>query len=94
LYQLVRDCDGRAHCAVFACFRSAQLGGSIQGLFFSDSVDDVALVVAERLDGKLLLLTSFDDMDASAVVDRYLNLAVCGKFIGTQYMLVTAPIRG
>ena len=33
-------------------------------------VDDGALAAAERLDGKLLLVTSLDDSDASAVVER------------------------
>ncbi|WP_421622142.1 IS1634 family transposase [Alkalilimnicola ehrlichii] len=42
---------------------------------FSYTIDEEARAAAERLDGKLLLVTSLDDMAADAVVERYRSLA-------------------
>jgi len=42
---------------------------------FSYSIDEEAWAAAERLDGKLLVVTSLTDMDAEAVVERYRSLA-------------------
>lgn len=42
---------------------------------FTYSVDEEALEQAERLDGKLLLVTSLSDMTPEEVVDRYRSLA-------------------
>ena len=42
---------------------------------FSCDIDETAIAAAERLDGKLLLVTSLTDLDAEAVADRYRFLA-------------------
>lgn len=42
---------------------------------FSDLIDQRAWQAAERLDGKLLLVTSLQDLSAEAVVARYRSLA-------------------
>lgn len=42
---------------------------------FCYDVDDEAWAAAERLDGKLLLVTSLDELDAEAIVERYRSLA-------------------
>lgn len=42
---------------------------------FRYDVDEAAWAAAERLDGKLLLVTSLDRYEASAIVDRYRALA-------------------
>ncbi len=42
---------------------------------FTFSVNDAALARAERLDGKLILLTNVEDLDAETVVARYKALA-------------------
>ena len=42
---------------------------------FSFAVDEAALEAAERLDGKLLLVTTLSDLDAEEVLARYRALA-------------------
>lgn len=42
---------------------------------FSYMIDDEAIEVAERFDGKLVLLTNVDDLDAPHIVERYKSLA-------------------
>lgn len=70
-----RSAYQRFHKAVLDKRMSTIIKADLASPRFSYSVDDGALAAAERLDGKLLLVTSLDDMDASAVVERYRSLA-------------------
>lgn len=60
---------------------------------FSFDVDEQALAAAERLDGKLLLVTSLEQLDAEAIVMRYRSLADIERgFRAIKSTLEIAPV--
>jgi hypothetical protein len=67
----------RFHQAVLEKRMSNIVKPDLGSELFSYDIDEDALAAAERLDGKLLLVTSLttDDLDAMAVVERYRSLA-------------------
>jgi len=42
---------------------------------FSYAIDEKALALAQMMDGKLLVVTNVQDMDAAQVIERYKSLA-------------------
>jgi len=67
----------RFHQAVLEKRMSAIVKPDLGSELFSYDIDEGALFAAERLDGKLLLVTSLtaEELDARAVVERYRSLA-------------------
>ena len=70
-----RSAHQRFHKAVLEKRMSSIVKTDLGAPQFSYSIDEEAWAAAERLDGKLLLVTSLTDMDAEAVVERYRSLA-------------------
>ena len=61
---------------------------------FRYDIDEDAWAAAERLDGKLLLVTSLQEYDAQAVVDRYRSLADIERgFRALKSTLEIAPVH-
>jgi len=67
----------RFHQAVLEKRMSNIVKPDLGSELFSYDIDEAALAAAERLDGKLLLVTSLtsDELDAAAVAERYRSLA-------------------
>lgn len=74
-----RASDRRAYARFQKAVTEAGLSRMVQpDLYaerFSYDVDEQALAAAERLDGKLLLVTTLEDLDAEEVIARYKALA-------------------
>lgn len=70
-----RSAYQRFHKAVLERRMSAIIKADLGSPQFSYTIDEPAWAAAERLDGKLLLVTSLTDMGAEAVVERYRSLA-------------------
>jgi len=61
---------------------------------FRYDIDEEAWAAAERLDGKLLLVTSLDELDAESVVARYRSLADIERgFRALKSTLDIAPVH-
>jgi len=65
----------RFHQAVLEKRMSNIVKPDLGSELFSYDIDEAALAAAERLDGKLLLVTSLKDLNAEAVAERYRSLA-------------------
>lgn len=65
----------RFHQAVLEKRMSNIVKPDLGSELFSYDIDEAAVAAAERLDGKLLLVTSLKDLDATAVAERYRSLA-------------------
>ncbi|MEM6301374.1 MAG: IS1634 family transposase [Pseudomonadota bacterium] len=65
----------RFHQAVLEKRMSNIVKPDLGSELFSYDIDEAALAAAERLDGKLLLVTSLKDLDGEAVAERYRSLA-------------------
>jgi transposase len=70
-----RSAYQRFHKAVLEQRLSGIVKADLTASRFSYEIDDEALAAAERLDGKLLLVTSLRDLDATEIVERYRALA-------------------
>lgn len=70
-----RSAYQRFHKAVIEQRLSSIVKADLTASRFSYSIDEDALAAAERLDGKLLLVTSLGDLDATEIVARYRALA-------------------
>jgi transposase len=61
---------------------------------FRYAIDDTAWAAAERLDGKLLLVTSLDELEAEAIVARYRSLTDIERgFRALKSTLDIAPVH-
>ena len=71
--------DSGAKARFYHEVREHHLGNIIKvdlkGELFSYAIDEKALALAQRIDGKLLLVTNVKDMTPEEVIDRYKSLA-------------------
>jgi transposase len=70
-----RSAYKRFHKAVLERRLSSIVKADLGSERFSYTIDEAAWAAAQRLDGKLLLVTSMDELDAGEIVERYRSLA-------------------
>ena len=93
-----RSTDRSAHRRFHQTVLRHQMSGIVKADLgaeqFRYDIDEDAWAAAERLDGKLLLVTSLQEYDAQAVVDRYRSLADIERgFRALKSTLEIAPVH-
>jgi len=88
-----RSAHRRFHQTVLRHQMSSIVKADLGAEQFRYDIDDEAWTAAERLDGKLLLVTSLEAWDAQAIVDRYRSLADIERgFRALKSTLDIAPV--
>jgi hypothetical protein len=89
-----RSAYQRFHKAVIEQRLSGIITADLTAPAFHYEIDEDAWAVAERLDGKLLLVTSLDDREAGEIVERYRSLADIERgFRALKGTLDIAPVH-
>lgn len=89
-----RSAHRRFHQTVLRHQMSSIVQANLGAEQFRYDIDEEAWSAAERLDGKLLLVTSLEDLDAQAIVDRYRSLADIERgFRALKSTLRIAPVH-
>ncbi|MFV8834940.1 IS1634 family transposase, partial [Aquisalimonas sp. APHAB1-3] len=89
-----RSAYQRFHKAVIEQRLSGIIKADLSAPEFHYDIDDNAWAAAERLDGKLLLVTSLNDREAREIVERYRSLADIERgFRALKSTLDIAPVH-
>lgn len=89
-----RSAYQRFHKAVLEQRLSGIIKANLTAPRFHYEIDDAAWAAAERLDGKLLLVTSLEEHDAAEIVERYRSLADIERgFRALKSTLEIAPVH-
>lgn len=89
-----RSAYQRFHKAVIEQRLSGIVKADLTAAEFHYDIDEAAWAAAERLDGKLLLVTSLNDREAHEIVERYRSLADIERgFRALKSTLAIAPVH-